>query len=35
MAIVADLQGKSMHQRAEALIGLAYPDFCDMQVNSL
>ncbi len=31
----ADLQGKSVHQRAEALIGLAHPDFRAMLANSL
>lgn len=31
----ADLKGKSMHQRADALIGLAHPRFRDELANSL
>ena len=31
----ADLKGKSMHQRADALIGLAHPGFRDELANSL
>lgn len=31
----ADLRGKSVHQRADALIGLAHPKFRDELANSL